>query len=116
MIKKAVMLASIMVLSIGISFATSNPETEITENDTYAMITGNVVDSNTGEAIPNATIQIASVEKTVTTDENGTFAFDQIATGEHTLTVEAEGYQKVEKAVNVTEGSNTIKVKVSPEM
>lgn len=116
MIKKAVMLASVMVLSIGIAYATSTPENEITENNTYAMITGTVVDSNTGEAIPNATIKIASTEKSVTTDENGTFAFEQVATGEHTLTVEAEGYQKVEKAVNVTEGSNIIEVKVSPEM
>jgi hypothetical protein len=116
MIKKAVMLVSVMVLSIGIAFATTNPENEIVENDTYAMITGIVVDSNTGETIPNATIQIESVEKAAITDENGSFAFDQIATGEHTLTVEAEGYQKVEKAVNVTEGSNNIEVKVSPAM
>lgn len=116
MIKKAVMFVSVMILSIGIAFATSNPDTEITENDTFAMITGSVVDSNTGEAIPNAIVLIAGAEKTATTDKNGAFAFEQIKMGEHTLVVEAEGYKKTEKAVNVTEEETNVELKVTPAM
>ncbi|MDX1641531.1 MAG: carboxypeptidase-like regulatory domain-containing protein [Balneolaceae bacterium] len=110
------MLVSAMILSIGIAFATSNPETTTNNADTYTMITGSVVDAETGDAVANATVALEGTETTTTTDEYGTFVFEQVETGSHTLTIEADGYQSTETSVDVTETGANVEVEVTPEM
>lgn len=114
MIKKAVMLVSVLVLSIGVAFATSTPNAEITEIATYASVTGSVVDANSGEAIPNATITYN--EESVTTDEYGAFTIEELEAGSYTLTVEAEGYESAEQSVEVTEEGANVEIALQPSM
>lgn len=114
MIKKAVMLVSVMVLGIGIAFATSNPDREKVETATYASIAGSVVDANSGEVIPNATVTLN--ETSATTDEYGAFIIEGIDAGSHTLTVEAEGYEKAEQSVEVAEEGANVEITLQPSM
>lgn len=116
MIKKAIMLASIMVLSLGIAFATSNPETTNTDTESYAIITGSVVDAETGDAVANATVTLTGTEQSTTTDEYGTFTFEEVKTGSLTLSVEADGYQAAEQTIDVTEEGANVEIEVTPEM
>ncbi|WP_234572042.1 carboxypeptidase regulatory-like domain-containing protein [Rhodohalobacter sp. 614A] len=110
------MLASVMVLSFGIAFATTNPETTKADTEAYAIITGSVVDAETGDAVTNATITLTGTELSTTTDEYGTFTFEEVETGSITLTVEADGYQTAEQSVDVTEAGANVEIEVTPEM
>lgn len=117
MIKKAVMLVSVLVLSIGIAFATSNPNVETAETatyNTYASLTGVVIDANSGAIIPNATVTLN--ETSATTDENGAFTFEEVEAGSHTITVEAEGYETAEQALEVTEEGANVEIALQPSM
>lgn len=114
MIKKAVMFISVMVLSIGIAFATSNPDVEKVETVTYANVAGSVVDANSGEVIPNATVTLN--ETSATTDEYGAFIIEDVDAGSYTLTVEAEGYETAEESVEVTEEGANVEIALQPSM
>lgn len=115
MLKKAIMVASIMILSVGIAFATSNPTTSETVKVNYAMITGSVVDANTGEAVPNATVKLTEAEASATTDEYGTFTFEEVDAGTYTLSIEAEDYQETENSVEVAQEGANVEVTLQPE-
>ncbi len=114
MIKKAVILVSVMILSMGVAFATSTPDAEVTEIATFAGITGSVVDANSGEAVPNATVTLN--ETSVTTDEYGAFTIEELEAGSYTLTVEAEGYEAAEQSVDVTEEGANVEITLQPSM
>lgn len=116
MFKKAITLTSVLILSIGIAFATSNTATSETESEGYAMITGSVVDANTGEAIPNATVELSELEASATTDEYGTFIFEDIEAGTYTLSVQADGYEEVEQSVEVAEEGANVEISLQSEM
>lgn len=114
MIKKAVMLVSVMILSFGVAFATSTPDAERTEIATFASVTGSVVDANSGEAIPNATVTVN--ETSATTDEYGAFTIEELEAGSYTLIVEAEGYESAEQSVEVTEEGAAVEITLQPSM
>lgn len=104
-----------MILSFGIAFAASNPEITSTDTESYAIITGSVVDAETGDAVADATITLTGTEQSTTTDEYGTFTFEEVEAGNLTLSVEAEGYQSAEQSVEVTEEGANVEIKVTPE-
>ena len=64
-------------------------------------ITGSVKDVN-GAAVPGATVTLvnptSSVSQTVTTNEDGIFVSPQLPPGTYTVSVEKEGFKRVEKA------------------
>lgn len=115
MFKKAIMLTSVMILSIGIAFATSNTATSETANESYAMITGSVVDATTGEAVSNATVELVETEASAITDEYGTFVFEEVEVGTYTLSIQADGYQTAEQSVEVAEEGANVEIAVQPE-
>ncbi len=116
MIKKAIMLASVLILSMGIAFATSNIETTKSEDNAVAMVTGTVLDANTGEVIPNATVTLTEAEASATTDENGTFTLEGVEAGSYTLTVEAEGYEPAEQTLDVPEEGANVEITLQASM
>lgn len=79
-------------------------------------ITGTVTDP-TGAVIPGAKVMIKSVstgtERESTTDEKGGYAFTNLLPGVWELTVEASGFAKWTRRVQVTVGS---KVTVEPQL
>ena len=64
-------------------------------------ITGSVKDVN-GAAVPGATVTlvnpVSSVSQTVTANEDGIFVSPQLPPGTYTVSVEKEGFKRVEKA------------------
>jgi outer membrane protein OmpA-like peptidoglycan-associated protein len=58
-------------------------------------IVGKVKDLDTGAFVPNASVKVvdvASKELSGSTDEQGSFRFEQVTPGEATVTVDADGY------------------------
>lgn len=116
MYKKAIMLVSVMIISAGLTFAQTDPDTTETTGDTYSMISGSVIDADTGDAIPNATVRINETDQSATTDDYGTFVFEDVDSGTYTVSVEADGYESTEQSVDVTEEGSNIEIEVRSEM
>ena len=65
------------------------------------MISGHVIEKDTEESIPYATVLIVGTGKGTVANENGHFEFRDMAEGTYTLRVSSIGYKPLEKAVVV---------------
>ncbi|MBQ5374426.1 MAG: TonB-dependent receptor, partial [Bacteroidaceae bacterium] len=64
-------------------------------------IAGHVIELETEEGLPFATVKIVETGAGTTTDENGNFLFKHIPEGEYTLRAEMMGFVPLEKKVTV---------------
>lgn len=71
---------------------TSPAGTKPDDGTTPGMISGTLTKSDTGEALPDATVLIEGTETLVTTDEEGDFAFDGLAPGTYSLLFALDGF------------------------
>ena len=83
---------------------------------TAAGVSGKVVIVDTKTVIPNATISIESLDKSVKTDANGRFELSPIAANTYTLKIEAEGYEPliIEKYEVKTGTIGRLKIEMTP--
>lgn len=70
------------------------------------VVKGKVVDAETGETLPGASVTFAE-GKGISTDVNGMFSLD-IPNGRRTLTVRYIGYKTVTKDIQVGDGTQTL--------
>ena len=70
------------------------------------VVKGKVVDAETGETLPGASVTFAE-GKGISTDVNGMFSLD-IPNGKRTLTVRYIGYKTVTKDIQVGDGTQTL--------
>lgn len=68
------------------------------------QLTGTVVDSRSGEAIPGVQVLVQDTPLETTTDENGAFSFDSIYAGNYDLMFNASGYVDNTLPVVITAG------------
>ena len=89
--------------------------TEMTDDPAGAMgnLRGLVIDDAL-VPVSGANVTLSTVERTVRTNVDGSFLFDNVPVGEHTLVVEASGIASVSKDVTIAEGE-TAYVEVSVE-
>jgi len=92
----AVLAVAVMALVVPVAAA---------QETTSGSIAGRIADSQ-GLALPGATIEIVSAQgtKVFTTDAEGRFVAPFLVPGPHTLRVRMEGFQAVERAVDVRLG------------
>lgn len=113
MIKKGIALVSIFALCIGLAFAsTTSPQSDDAEIESRAMLTGTVTDAETGEAIPQAEIILNELGESITTDEYGSFTFDEVEAGTYTVSVTVDGYQTAEESVEVMEEGAHVEIEL----
>src|SRR5262245_51268390 len=72
-----------------------------------ATLHGRVTDTRSGEPIAKVKINVAGSPESATTDEHGTFAFQNLPPGELTFSVTTVGYGLVKKTITVKAGENT---------
>jgi len=70
-------------------------------------ISGKIVDRNTKRPIRGATVMLDEATKGVISDDSGTFRIGKVPAGSHRIRVRMLGYEKVTKAVSVTDGEMT---------
>lgn len=110
------MFVSVLILSMGIAFATSSPaDIDVPMNDDITSITGAVTDAETSAPIPNAEITLNESGETAQSDEAGMFTFSDLEIGSYTISVNAEGYAMFEGTVDVTEDGANINVELNAE-
>lgn len=77
-------------------------------------ISGTVIDAESGETLPGASVQIPAEDAGTATDAEGAFSI-RVAPGEYELRVSFVGYENVTRTVNVQSGStNQIRVRLQP--
>ena len=77
------------------------------EDTVKTTITGIVKDNN-GNPLKNYTVELHSTPRTVKTDENGYFIFENVEEGSHTLTIiDPDGKKIATKSINVISSNET---------
>ena len=115
-IKRGILFASVLILCVGMAFATSDPaNTSDVEIEARTMITGMVTDATTEAPVPFAEIVLNETGTSTTTNENGRFNYSGLEPGSYTLTIRAEGYEASEKDVEVNEEGANINVELHPK-
>lgn len=115
MLKKAILVVGMFVLTAGMTFAAPETATSMeTETIARTVITGTVTDANTEAPIQNAEITLDGTDTSTTTDQSGTFRFADLEPGTHTVTVRAEGYEASESRVEVTEEGASVQITLTP--
>lgn len=90
-----------MTFAIAALFAACSP----VEYDTFATITGTVVDANDQSAIGGATISLSPSGKSTYTDDNGYFQFvDLEAPQQYTIQVQKPDYKTSRKTISAEVG------------
>ena len=92
--KKCVFLMLVLVMSLQAVFANS-PVRE------GYMISGHVIEKDTEENIPYATVLIVGTDNGTVANEAGQFQLSNLAEGSYTLRVSAIGYKTLEKSIVV---------------
>ncbi len=78
-------------------------------------ISGAVVDANTDEGIAGATVTINETGQTASTDDYGSYSFEEVESGSYTLTAEADGFQSAEASVEVYDENVRIDIALEAE-
>ena len=71
---------------------------------TVTGIKGTVKDAESGEAVSSCIVKITPGNGQQSTDQSGTFKFDDLTAGEYTIVFEKNGYQKKTETVTITTG------------
>ncbi len=97
----ATMLAAVFIIGC---------DSQDTEAPAETVLTGTVVDENEG-GIGDARVSLG--DASAVTDNAGVFTLEKPAMGAGTLTVEARYFEKLEKQVEIVEGSNAVEVSLA---
>ncbi len=88
------------------------------DNDDYELwctINGNVTDYQNGNPLENATVVLTPSGKSVQTDVNGTYEFNDLESQQYVITVQKAGYQPNRKNVKPVSGESVrIDIQLEP--
>ncbi len=116
MVKKAMMILTLSVISLCMLMAAKSSDTESNETIRVATtLSGTVVDSTTREGIPQAQVILEEAGESTSTDEYGSFFFSDVEVGTHSISVEAVNYRPAQESIEVTEEGATIEIQLDPE-
>ncbi|MDR8391896.1 carboxypeptidase-like regulatory domain-containing protein [Aliifodinibius sp. S!AR15-10] len=109
--KKLTRLTTFFALILGLGLSTAYAQDSNQNTETYKL-TLKVVDAESGEALPNATIEILGIYEPNTTNPEGLLVFEEIETDPHTFKIYADGYETWTKTLTVTKESQlTVRLK-----
>ena len=107
MIKRLLSICLITLL-VGPAFALAHAQ---------GTIQGEVTDSETGETLTGATVQISELEIGTTVGADGTYLIDEVTPGDYTLVASFVGYGDYETEVTVAEGEEvTVNIELEPDL
>lgn len=86
----------------------------IAQEKSEAELSGQVVDAATQESVAGADIALHGEGKETTTDEDGSFSFEELEPGTYTVSATAEGYEDWEQEVEVTDQGGSIQIELEP--
>ncbi len=82
------------------------------ENTAAVVISGNVADKKSGEALVGVEVKIEGTDMKTYTDFDGNFSFNNLKPGEYKVVTSYISYQKKTDVVNISSKENNLKVKL----
>lgn len=83
---------------------------------TGVTLSGRLINSLSGDPIPNAAVQLDELRRQGTSGPDGTFSFDNVPPGTYHLSVRAPGYSTRRTEVTAAEAAAAIDVAIDPEL
>ena len=74
--------------------------------DVFGSISGTVIESDSGDPVPQATVTLSPSGKNTYTGNDGQFEFHDLEARQYTVTVQKTGYQTNRKSVTTVAGDN----------
>ncbi|WP_167604812.1 carboxypeptidase-like regulatory domain-containing protein [Maribellus sediminis] len=110
---KKVMLIACMLIAVIIVQAKDN-ESKSKDTDTQAtmVLTGSVVDGQSGESLVGVEVKLAGTDKKTYTDFDGNFNFENIKPGEYKIETNYISYQQKAEKLTIATKENKIKIKL----
>lgn len=105
MIQKQIFIASVLILLCAFGCGTSDNPVDVDGKDTQMGTLRVDVEKIDGVSIHLRLIKDGQL--TVHSSSDGSYEIDEIAAGEYTLQISAEGYQTTEQVVNIIDGETT---------
>ncbi|MCH8556923.1 MAG: carboxypeptidase-like regulatory domain-containing protein [Balneolia bacterium] len=110
-IKSTVTLLSIAMIFAGLSaFAAPQVLSDATADGDDYTLSGIVVDAESNEPISGVLVGMIGNQDVVETTSDGTFVFESVSEGEHTLIFQADGYEYTEIEVEVAGEDTQVEV------
>lgn len=81
-----------LVLFLGIALFPLLTFSSAPEPENLEVLSGRVIDAETGEPVPYAYLHLEEINRTITTDRDGTFRFSNVPSGTVTLSIHRIGY------------------------
>ena len=81
-------------------------------SDTRRSLKGEVIERQSSTRLDGVTVRIKGFERSVRTDVNGRFKFDEVPEGQQTLQFLKVGYQRSEQVVNVNASTPYLKIEL----
>lgn len=97
---------------VGIVGAAYYGFTKLVEAAEKATCSGTVRDATTGESLDGVLVTLNSLE--TLTDLSGSYMFEDVTAGKHTLSLFKEGFTEVSMTIELQEGANTVDVNLVP--
>lgn len=80
------------------------------EDPSYGSFSGLIVDRQSGEPLPGATVMLADASGGTSTGSSGRFSLNRLMSGEHTIIFSYVGYEPVTRTVRIPSGGQTREV------
>jgi len=112
--KPKIILLSLSLLVFAIAKANTDPDPN-TDKNKVNEVNGVIFDSDHKKPLKDVTITAYSVskkEKTVQTDETGSFSFDELKSGTYKFVFEKVGFRKVTKEKVVIKTDETFQLNI----
>ena len=81
-----------------------------------SRLSGRLLNSLSGAPIAGATVTVEELRREATSNDEGTFTFENVAPGTYHLSVRAQGYSSRRTEVSLGAGSRPLDVLVDPEL
>ncbi len=76
------------------------------EGPSYGTYAGKIVDNETGEPLPGATVLLADASGGTSTNHSGTFSMNRVMSGSYQIIISYLGYESMYKTIDIRPGQN----------
>jgi protocatechuate 3,4-dioxygenase beta subunit len=110
MMKKYLLAVFVLLAALTISAKDKDNKAKDAETGATLMVSGLVVDENSGESLVGVEVSLEGTDRKTYTDFDGQFSFNNVKPGEYKLTTNYISYRKESQEMKVNGKENNIKI------
>jgi len=101
-----------LLLVIAIQAKETDSKSKDTDTQATFLLSGSIVDENSGEALVGVEVKIAGTDKKTYTDFDGNFEFESIKPGQYELVTTYISYEQKAQQLEIDSKENNVKIKL----